>query len=64
MNTLRTRNNLTPWYIGIAILAVIEFYAGFQLVDEGAPEMAQQAMLVVAPALSLALTYLTFKSQK
>lgn len=63
MNTLHTHNKLTPWCIGIAILAVIETYVGLRFVDEGGPELAQQAVLVAAPVLSLALMYLTLKSK-
>jgi len=64
MTTALTRNRLLPLYVGGAVLAVFEVYAGFVLVDEGAAEFAQQAMLIAAPLLSLPLMYLALTSQK
>ena len=64
MTNAVARNRLLPWYIGVAILAVFEFYAGFRLVDEGAAEFAQTASLIAIPAVYLTLMYLALTSQE
>ena len=57
------RNRFTPWVIGLFIIIVADGYLGLKT-NEGAPEFAQQAALVVIPIVYLTLMYLTFKSQK
>jgi len=60
------RNRLLPWYIGIAIIAAVVFYIGYQMATNSCPEPAilDVAVLVVIPVVYLTLMYLTFTSQE
>ena len=64
MKLVQPHSRFLSWYIGAAIIAFVELYMGLKLVDEGAPELAQQAVLVAVPLISLALMFLALKSQK
>ncbi len=59
------RNPLLPWYIGLIIIAVVDFYIGylFYATRCEAPGIAEFLVLIVVPAVYLTLMYLTFKSQ-
>ncbi len=57
------RNRMTPWYIGIIIIVIVDAIL-LLLTDEGQAELAQQAALVAIPLVGLGLMYLMFKSQK
>lgn len=59
------RNALLPWYIGLAIIAVVDAYVGYQFFATRceAGFLPQALVLVVLPGVYLALMYLTFKSQ-
>lgn len=63
MKGVLSHARLLPWYVGAAIIAVATGIIGLFFVDEGAPELAQQAVLVTAPLVYLTLTYLVFRSE-
>lgn len=59
------RNRLTPWYIGMAIvLAAIGFTFYRLMTNQCAEPAVEYAVLLVVPAVYLALMYLTFTSQQ
>jgi hypothetical protein len=60
------RNRLLPWYIGIAIVILVESYVGYEMFYVGcpAPVLLEVAMLIVIPLVYLVLMYLTFVSQE
>jgi len=66
MNHALRRNRLLPWYIGIAVIVAAEIVVAYQMFYVGcpAPVLLELAMLVVIPAVYLALMYLTFISQE
>ena len=59
------RNQLTPWYIGIAIILVAVAYVAYQMFHGGcpAPTFVALGVLLVIPAVYLVLMYLTFVCQ-
>jgi hypothetical protein len=57
------RSRFLPWFIGLAIIIIADGYLLLRT-DEGAPELAQQATLIVIPVVALGLMFLMFKSQK
>lgn len=59
------RNPLFPWFIGLAIIVVIDIFVAYQFFapQYRASIAAEVIVLVVVPAVYLALMYLTFKSQ-
>ncbi|HXJ03070.1 MAG TPA: hypothetical protein VNH44_17755 [Micropepsaceae bacterium] len=57
------RNRYLPWFIGVAIIVVVDGIL-LLLTDEGQAELAQQAALVAVPVVGLGLMFLVFKSQK
>ncbi len=61
----KTRNTLLPWYIGIAIIVVLDFWIATQLFSSAcqAPGIIGAGVVVIIPAIYIALMYLTFKSQ-
>ena len=62
--TLRRRIRASEaWFIGLAIIIVADAFLLLRT-DEGAPELAQQAALIVIPVVALVLMFLMFKSQK
>ena len=65
MNGASRRNRLLPWFIGLVInLVVIAFIGGRMYAGEcAAPAILELGVLLVVPAVYLALMYLTFVSQ-
>ncbi|MEQ8651463.1 MAG: hypothetical protein RIC87_03270 [Kiloniellales bacterium] len=60
------RNPLLPWFIGIAIVGIIDAYIGylFYSTECQAPGIAQVMVLIILPGVYLALMYLTLKRQR
>ena len=56
---------LLPWYIGLAVIAVVDAVIGYLLYATKceAPGLAQFLVLVAVPGVYLVLMYLTLKSQ-
>lgn len=65
MATQARRNRLLPWYIGIAIVAAAVAFVGYRMFAAAcpAPTIIELGVLIVIPAVYLALMYLTFVSQ-
>jgi hypothetical protein len=67
MAAIDNRGNfsLLPWYIGLAIIAVVDAFIGYLFYSTRceAPGLAQVLVLVAVPGVYLVLMYLTFKSQ-
>ena len=65
MNEVVKRRRLLPWYIGLAItLGAVLFTGGRMYAGEcPAPTILELGVLLVIPAVYLALMYLTFISQ-
>lgn len=65
MANAHPRNVLVPWFIGIAIIAVVDAYVAWLLfaTECGAPTVPRLLVVVVVPAVYLVLMYLTLKSQ-
>lgn len=62
----RARNPLTPWWIGLAIIAAVVAYFAhrFACIECGHPGgVIEFIILGVIPAVYLTLMYLTLKSQ-
>jgi hypothetical protein len=61
----RKRNVLLPWYIGIAIILLVDVYVGYLMfaTDCPAPPVPRLFVLVLIPGVYLVLMYLTLKSQ-
>jgi hypothetical protein len=57
------RNRLLPWFIGLAIIVLVDGILLF-LTDEGQAELAQQAALIAVPVVGLGLMFLMFRSQE
>ena len=57
------RNRLLPWFIGLAIILLVDEILLF-LTDEGQAELAQQAALIAVPVVGLGLMFLMFRSQE
>ena len=66
MKEVIKRNRLLPWYVGLAIvLACVAFVGGRMYAGEcPAPMIIELAVLIVIPAVYLALMYLTLISQE
>ncbi len=60
------RNRLAPWYIGILIVLVATAFTGYRMWAGNcpAPTIIEIGVLVIIPAVYLALMYLTFLSQE
>lgn len=67
MAAIENRRNfpLLPWYIGLAIIAVVDAFIGYLFYGMKceATGLAQFLVLVAVPGVYLVLMYLTFKSQ-
>jgi RsiW-degrading membrane proteinase PrsW (M82 family) len=67
MATIADKRNfpLLPWYIGLAIIAVVDAFIGYQFYSTKceAPGIAQFLVLVAIPGVYLVLMYLTFRSR-
>jgi hypothetical protein len=62
----RRRNPLLPWWIGLAIILVVDIFIGYRFtcVDCGPIEaFLAFGVLIIIPAVYLTLMYITFKSQ-
>jgi hypothetical protein len=59
------RKPLQPWYIGLAVIAVVDAVIAYLFLSTKceAPGLAQFLVLVAVPGVYLVLMYLTFKSQ-
>ncbi len=59
------RSPLLPWFIGLAVIAIIDAYVAYWFYSSNcqAPGLAQLLVLVAVPGVYLVLMYLTFKSQ-
>ena len=64
-DTPQRRNRLMPWYIGLAIVVLAVVWVAWQMYCAAcqAPGFVEALVLIVIPAVYLALMYLTFKSQ-
>lgn len=60
------RNRLTPWYIGVVIIAAAVGYLGYYVSvnDCGASPALLFAVLLVIPVVYLTLMYMTLTSQR
>ncbi len=65
MATIDRRMSLLPWYIGLAIIAIVDAFIAdlFYSPRCEAPGLAQFLVLVAVPGVYLVLMYLTFRSQ-
>jgi hypothetical protein len=65
MAELKRRNPLLPWYIGIAIVAIVDIWVARQLFSSAcqAPGIVAAGVVIVIPVVYIVLMYLTFKSQ-
>lgn len=65
MPLAKKRNVLLPWFIGLAIVAVADIWVAYQMFATAcqAPGLVQAMVVIVIPAVYLALMYVTFKSQ-
>ena len=65
MATIDRRMSLLPWYIGLAIIAVVDAFIAYLFYSTRCevPGLAQFLVLVAVPGVYLVLMYLTFKSQ-
>lgn len=59
------RNRLTPWYIGLALIAASVLFVAWRMwqADCGIPMSLEIGVLFVMPAVYLVLMYLTLTSQ-
>jgi hypothetical protein len=66
MNQQIRRNQLLPWYIGIAIILIAQIYVAYEMFYVGCPasNLLEIAFLIVVPLVYLTLMYLTLVSQK
>lgn len=66
MNQFVRRNRLLPWYVGLIIVVLAVAYVGYEMFYVGcpAPTFVELIVLLVIPAVYLALMYLTFVSQE
>ena len=64
-NQPQRRNRMLPWYIGLAIVVVADLWVAYQLYCTAceAPGFVQALVVIVIPAVYLALMFITFKSQ-
>ncbi len=60
-----TRNRLTPWYIGLAVVLAAVIFIGYRMMatDCPAPGFVEFGVLVILPVIYLVLMYLTLSSQ-
>ncbi len=65
MTMSQARHRLLPWYIGLVIIVVVVAYIGylFHATNCQATGLPEFLVLVVVPAVYLALMYLTLRSQ-
>ena len=65
MATARRHSQLMPWYIGLAIIVLVDIYIAFQFfaTNCAAPQLAQFLVVIAVPAVYLVLMYLTLRSQ-
>jgi uncharacterized membrane protein YtjA (UPF0391 family) len=61
----RTHFPLLPWYIGLAIISIVDAFIGYQFysIKCEAPGIAKFLVLVAVPGVYLMLMYHTFRSQ-
>ena len=59
------RSRLFPWFVGVGIVAAFELFVALTYFGPAcpAPGFVQILILVVLPAIYLALMFLTLKSQ-
>lgn len=59
------RNPLLPWFIGLAVLIAADAWIAYRMFSTAceAPGFVQAVVVIIVPAVYLALMYLTFKSQ-
>lgn len=60
------RNRLTPWYIGLVVIAVSILFVAWRMwkTDCGIPMSLEIGVLFIMPAVYLVLMYLTLTSQE
>lgn len=61
----KRRNALLPWFIGLAVIVAADLWIAYRMFSTACPAsgLAQVLVLVVIPAVYLALMYLTLRSQ-
>ncbi len=59
------RNRLLPWYIGLAIILAADIYIGYLFHATSCPAtgLPEFMVLIVMPAVYLALMYVTLRNQ-
>jgi hypothetical protein len=64
--SVRKRNRLTPWYIGIVLILAAVLFVGYRMWAGNcpAPTIIEVGVLTVIPVVYLVLMYLTFVSQE
>lgn len=65
MQQTAKRNALLPWFIGIVIVVLADLWVVYRMFATAcpAPGLVEGIIVIVLPAVYLALMYLTFKSQ-
>ena len=66
MTISEKRNRLLPWYLGLFVIAVTDYWVATQLFSSAcqAPSILAFGVVFVIPAVYLVLMYLTLTSQK
>jgi hypothetical protein len=66
VNQMVRRSRLLPWDVGLAIVIVAVAYVAYEMFYVGcpAPALVELIVLLVIPAVYLALMYLTLVSQE
>ena len=66
MPATAARNRLKPWIIGLAIIVVADAYAAWRLLTDtcAVPAIALISVLIIMPAVYVALMYATLTSQE
>jgi len=64
--SVRKRNRLTPWYIGIVLILAAVLFVGYRMWAGNcpAPTIIEVGVLTVIPVVYLVLMYWTFVSQE
>jgi hypothetical protein len=66
MQEATKRNALMPWLIGAVIVAAADIWVAFRMyaTDCPAPGIVEAIVVLVVPAVYLALMYLTLKTER
>ena len=66
MAASKRRNRLMPWYVGILVIAIADYWVATQLFSNAcqAPSILAFGVVFIIPAVYLVLMYLTLTSQE